>query len=93
MRELTLLETGYLCGGLLLSLVLPLIMSFRGPQDPMKRKSCLMTVWTGQALLALAGFAIFASAKLAPYAAVVAVFSCSLCALVLLRQSGTQFKA
>ncbi len=93
MRELTLLETGYLCGALLLSLVLPLIMSFRGPQDPIARKSCLTTVWAGQTLLALAGVAIFASAKVAPYAAVFGLFSCIICALLLLRQVQPPIKA
>jgi len=39
MRELTLLETGYLAGLLLLSLVLPLLMSFCGPQDSAASKS------------------------------------------------------
>jgi hypothetical protein len=53
MRELTLLETGYLVGLGLLSLVLPLLMSFRGPLDTTTRKSCMKTVWTGLTLGAI----------------------------------------
>jgi hypothetical protein len=44
MRELTLLDTGYLAGGLILGLVLPLMMSFRGPLDAATRQSCMKTV-------------------------------------------------
>jgi len=39
MRELTLLETGYLAGLLLLSLALPMLMSIRSPLDPATKKS------------------------------------------------------
>jgi hypothetical protein len=41
MGELTLLETGYLAALLLLSLVLPLLMSFCGPRAAAARKSCM----------------------------------------------------
>jgi lauroyl/myristoyl acyltransferase len=68
MRELTLLETGYLAGMLLLSLVLPLLMSACGPQAAAARKSCLRTVWMGQTLGAIAALAVLASASIAPYA-------------------------
>jgi hypothetical protein len=86
MRELTLLETGYLAAGLPLCLVLPLLMSFRGPQDAAARRSCLRVVWTGQAFLALAGLTVLASATLAPYAAAFAVVSCIGCVSSLLRE-------
>lgn len=86
MRELTLLETGYLAGGLLLCLVLPLLMSFRSPKDAAAKRSCMTTVWTGQALLALAGLAVMASPLFAPYAAGFGLVSCVACALVLRRQ-------
>jgi ABC-type tungstate transport system substrate-binding protein len=86
MRELTLLETGYLAGGLLLGLVLPLLMSFRGPLDAANRRSCLRSVWTGQTLLAMAGLAVLVSPRFAPYAAMFGLASCLACALVLLRQ-------
>jgi hypothetical protein len=86
MRELTLVETSYLAGGLLLSLVLPLMMSFRPPRDAVAKRSCLKKVWLGQLVLALAGLAVVASGLLAPYAAVFGEASCVFCALMLLRE-------
>lgn len=86
MRELTLLETGYLAGLLLLSLVLPLMMSLGGPRAARPRRSCMKTVWLGQACGALAGLAVLASAPAAPYAAVFGLMSSIGCALVLVRQ-------
>lgn len=86
MRELTSLETGYLAGLLLLSLVLPLLMSLRAPQDAATRTSCLKTVWMGQVLGALAAVVVLASAPLAPYAAAFGLVSCIGCALALLRR-------
>jgi hypothetical protein len=86
MRELTLVETGYLAVGLLLCLVLPLLMSLSGPLPTAARKSCLKIVWTGQILLALAGLMILASASLAPYAAAAGCLSCLGCALLLWRK-------
>jgi hypothetical protein len=86
MRGPTLLETGYLAGLLLLSLVLPLLMSFRGSQDAATKKSCMKTVWTGQTLLTVAGLTVLASETFAPYAAVFGLVSCVGCALVLVRQ-------
>lgn len=86
MRELTLLETGYLCGGGLLSLVLPLLMSFRSPKDATAKRSCMKTVWTGLVLLSLAVLAVRVSASIAPYAAVFGLVSNVACTLVLLRQ-------
>jgi hypothetical protein len=86
MRELTILETGYLASGLLLCLVLPLMMSFHSPSDAAFRRSCMKIVWAGQALLTFAGLAVLASAPLAPYAAALGLVSCTWCAVVLHRQ-------
>ena len=86
MRELSLLETGYLAGLLLLSLVLPLLMSFRAPPAPAVRRSSLRTVWVGQGFGALAAAVVLASAALAPYAVAFGLFSCAGCVLVLLGQ-------
>jgi|SRR4051812_2997212 hypothetical protein len=88
MRELTLLETGYLIGGGLLCLVLPLMMSFRSPKDGTAKRSCMKTVWTGQTLLTLAVVVVRVSASVAPYAAVFGLVSTVACTLVLLRQFG-----
>lgn len=86
MRELTLLETSYLAGVLFLCLVLPLMMSFRGPLDAATRKACMKTVWAGQTLLAIAGVAVLVSSTLAPYGAGFGLVSCIASAFVLLRQ-------
>ena len=86
MRELTLLETCYLAGLLLLSLVLPLLLSIRNPQNAAIRKSCLRIVWMGQLFGAMAGLTVLASALVAPYAAVFGLFSNLGCAFVLTRQ-------
>ena len=86
MRELTLWETGFLATLLLFSVVLPFLMSFRGPQDPVRRSPCMNTVWLGQALGALAAVAVLASARFAPYATVFGCLSYAGCTFVLLRQ-------
>jgi len=86
MRELTLLETGYLAGLLLLTLVLPLMISLNGPRTARPRRSCMKTVWLGQAFGAFAGLTVLASAPAAPFAAVSGLMSCIGCALVLVRQ-------
>src|SRR4051812_15151052 len=86
MRELTLLETSYLVGLGLLSLVLPLMMSFRGPKDAAAKRSCMRTVWTGLALLVLAGLTVQVSASVAPCAAVFGLVSNVVCTLVMHRQ-------
>ena len=86
MRELTIGETGFLATLLLLSLVLPLLMSFRNPQDPVRRGSCMKTVWMGQALGALAAVAVLASAQFAAYATVLGLLSYAGCTFELLRQ-------
>ena len=86
MRELTLLETGYLAGLLVLSLVLPMLLSIRDPQNAAIRRACLRTVWRGQLLGAMAGLTVLASATLAPYVAAFGLFSYMGCAFVLTRQ-------
>lgn len=87
MREISLIETSYLAGLLLLSLVLPMLMSFRGPRGLISRKNCLRTVWLGQGLGALAALGVLGSATLAPYAAAFGLVSCLCCATVLARQT------
>ncbi len=89
MRELTLLESGYLAGLLLLSVVLPLLMSIRGPRDAATKRSCLKTVWIGQTPLTVAGLAVLVSAPVAPYAVLLGVTSWICCTLVLLHQFRT----
>ena len=86
MRELTLLETGYLAGLLLLSLVLPLLVSLCGLQDAVTKRSCMKTVWLGQALGAFAGLAVLASASVALGATVCGAVSCGCCARIILRR-------
>jgi len=86
MREMTLFETGCLAGGLLLCLVLPLLMSFRGPPRTAARRSCLKTVWAGQLLLALAGLTVLVLPRLAPYAVVFGMAGWLACAFRLLQQ-------
>jgi len=85
MRELTLLETVYLAGLLLCSLVLPLLASFQRSRDPFRRRLSMRTLWTGQAVIALAGLAILASAVLAPFAFGFGVLICVGFAFVLCR--------
>lgn len=86
MRELTLLETGFLVGGLLLSLVLPLLVSFRGPTDAAIRRHSMKILWIGQGILAVAGLVVLTSASLAPYAAAFGLLSSVICVSLLLRR-------
>ena len=86
MRELSLLDFGYLAGAALLCLVLPLMMRFRGPLDTATRKSCMRTVWTGLTLGALAVVVVRLSAAFAPYAAGFGLVSCITYAFLLRRQ-------
>jgi hypothetical protein len=85
MRELTLLETGYVAGMLLLSLVLPLT-GTRAPRGAATKRFCMKLVWIGQALLAVAGLAVLTSASVAPYATAFGVLNCICCTFLLLRQ-------
>jgi len=87
MRELNLPEACYMAALLVLSLVLPLLMSFRTPKDAAIKSSCRKVVWTGQIVEALAGLTVIASARLAPYAAAFALATCVICVLVVLRKA------
>jgi hypothetical protein len=83
MRELALLDTLGICLLLLLSLVLPLILSVRPPQDAAHKKVCLKVVWLGQIWGALAGIGIYTSATATPYAMVLGTLGCFICARIL----------
>ena len=85
MRELALVDTVYVGALLLLSLVLPLLMSFRMPEPYASRRSPMRTVWAGQVFLLLVGLAVLASARLAPYAAVCGLICCVGCMFLLVR--------
>ena len=85
MRDMTLLDTGYVAGLLLLSLVLPLMVSLRTSRHSTSRRSHMRTVWLGQALLFIAGVVVLASSVVAPFATAFGAFSCLACALVLLK--------
>jgi hypothetical protein len=87
MRELTFLETRYLAAGLLLCLSMPLLMSFRGPQDLAARKLGMKIVWTGQLLLAGAGLTVLLSSRLAPYAVVLGFAGYIACTISLFRHT------
>ena len=86
MRELTLLDTGYLAGGLLLCLVMPLLMSFRGSQDERRKGTCLAIVWMGESCLAFAGLGVLLSRSLAGYAAAFGLISYAVCSVVLVHR-------
>lgn len=90
MRELTLLEIGYLAGLLLLSLVLPLWIRFRSRREGTIRRADLKTVLIGQLLGAGAGVVILVSAALAPYAVGFALVSCMVCAWILFRRGRSE---
>jgi hypothetical protein len=83
MRELSLFDTLGICLLLLLSLVLPLMLSFRPPVNALLKKACLKVVWMGQLWGALAGIAIYASATATPYAMVLGTLGCFICARML----------
>ena len=86
MRELSLLETGYLAGLLLLSLALSLLMSFRSPKHDARRRSSVMAVWLGQTLGALAATVVLVSAPFAPYAAALGLATYIACMIALFQQ-------
>ena len=86
MRDMTLLDTGYLAGLLLFSLVLPLMLSLRAPGHVALRRSCTRIVWLGQALLGIAGVVVLASSAAAPFATLFGALSWGACAIVLHRQ-------
>ena len=86
MSGLNLLETGCLASLLLLSLVLPLMMSASASAGRDQRKLGLRTVWTGQTLIALAALVVLLSPAAALYATVFGALSCLGCAVMLRRQ-------
>jgi len=86
MRDLSPLETGYLATLLMLSLVLPLQMSFYRARNDRMRKPGKRIVWIGQSFGAIAGILVLASPTAAPYATVLGLLSCLTCAPVLHRR-------
>jgi hypothetical protein len=86
MRDMTLLDTGRLAGLLLLSLVLPLMLSLRRLREIALQRSCPRTVWLGQVVLGIAGVVVLASSAAASFAVLFAALSCGGCAVVLHRQ-------
>jgi hypothetical protein len=89
-RKLALLDTLGICLLLVLSLVLPLMLSFRPPQDALHKKACLKAVWMGQIWGALAGMGIHASTAVTPYAMVLGTVGCFICARILSRKLHSQ---
>ncbi len=86
MRSLELHDTLYLCYGLLICLILPMMMSVYSPGDRALRKFCIKIVWTGQLLLAMAGLVVLFSETAALYAIVIASVGYLACALALHRK-------
>ena len=86
MRVLELHETFYLCFGLLVCLIMPMMMSRYAPIDPALGKSCLKLVCVGQVLLALVGLVVLYSGTAAIYAVVVGSVGYLACILVLHRK-------
>ena len=86
MRDMTLLDTLYLASLLLFSVVLPLMLSLRAPRPFALRRSCMRTVWLGQALLGIAGIVVMASSAATPFATLFGASSCGVCAVMLHRQ-------
>jgi len=85
MLAMTLVDTACFASLLLLSLVLPLMLSLSAAHVAVRR-SCLNTVWLGQTLLSVAGLAVLISAFGAPFALAFGVLSCGACAVRLRRQ-------
>jgi len=86
MRELTLIETGYSAGLLVLSLVLPLMVSLSGARSAAARGNCIRMVWVGQVVLAMGGVGVLVSSAVAVYALALAVMGWIACVVVLKRQ-------
>lgn len=83
MRDMALLDTGCLAGLLLVSLVLPLMLSWRASRQTASRRACLRTVWLGQTMVGIAGVAVLVSPVAAPFAMAFGAMSCIVCAAVL----------
>lgn len=85
MRDITLLDTSYLVVLLLLSSVVPVMLSLRAPQPRPFSRTGTRTAWLGQSLLGSAGLMVLASSPAAPWAMLIGVLSWSRCAWVLHR--------
>ena len=83
MPELNLAQTLCLAGGLVISLVLPLMMGAIPLQNAAQKKSCLKTVWSGQLCLTSAGLVILTWPTTFIYAGCFAVVSCGYYAFLL----------
>jgi hypothetical protein len=94
MRELTLIETGYLASLLLASLVLPVLLSVLTPIGK-TRKICTSIVWIGQLFLSVAGAVLLLSSTFALPAAIsgIVVVMMSVSALLCLRETPARTKA
>jgi hypothetical protein len=86
LHELKPLEAGWMCGGLLLCLVLPFMMKGYVPQEKVTRKSCLRVVWTGQMILAFGGLVLRFSEAAGVYAMALSALSYLFCAMLLRRK-------
>ena len=86
MRELTLIETGYFAGLLVLSLVMPLMVSSRGVRSVAAKRNCVGLVWIAQVILALGAIGVLASTTVALYALVLALVGWSWCLVAVRRQ-------
>jgi len=86
MRDLTLLETIYLSVLLFLSLLPPLLMSFRAPKSAAARRSGMKIVWSGQMIGAVAALVVIVSGPTASYAVVSGLVGYITCILLLLRE-------
>jgi hypothetical protein len=83
MRELTLLETGFLASLLLASLVLPVLLSVLAPVGRLKVVSTRI-VWLGQLTLSACALTLLLSQSLTLFAAIFGVVVVMICASVLL---------
>jgi hypothetical protein len=94
MRELTLLETGYLASLLLASLVLPVLLSVLSPDGRTKILSTRI-VWAGQLILSAAALTLLFSPPLTLFAAIFGVVVVMICAsaLLCLRTAPSRTKA
>ena len=94
MRELSLLETGYLASLLLASLVLPVLLSALSPSGR-ARKTSTRIVWVGQLILGASGTTLLLSSTFSIFAAIfgVVVVTLGASALLSLRDTAACTKA
>jgi len=83
MRELTLLETGYLASLLLAALVLPVLLSVLAPTGRVKVVSTRI-VWIGQIIISLTALTLLLSPMYTLHAAVSGVVVVMICASAML---------